>query len=151
MHAPFVRHVRAIDFSRNMIAIARENLAKTEVRNVDFEIASISDLVGVKNAYDVVMAMSILHLLDDRAAVLAKVHQLLKPGGVFVSSTACVSRTATLKVLLPIGKALGLLPTLNFMTRTQLERDIRDVGFQIEECWQPREGAAVFMVTRKPA
>ncbi len=36
---------------------------------------------------DMVLGLSILHLLENKAEVMAKVHRMLKPGGVFVAST----------------------------------------------------------------
>ncbi len=150
-HAPFVKHIRAVDFSKKMIAIAQGKARDAGVENVDFEIASIDDISSADGRYDAVLAMSILHLLDDRRAVIGKVFDLLKPGGVFVSSTVCISNPSRLlRVLLPVGSALGLMPTLNFMGKDQLIGDLRTAGFEIEHIWQPNERAAVFVVARKP-
>ena len=73
-------------------------------------------------SYDVVMGHSILHLLKDKDAVIAKVMRLLKPGGLFVSSTACLGDT--LKVF-QVHRAIGqgvwaCLPRLDVMTRHEL-------------------------------
>ena len=38
------------------------------------------------------MAHSLLHLLDDREQVIGNAYRKLKPGGVFVTSTACFRR-----------------------------------------------------------
>ena len=64
MHAEHVGHVDAIDFSEEMIAIAEERKAKAQVDNVDFHVASIVDFAGENDRYDVVMGMSVLHLLE---------------------------------------------------------------------------------------
>ena len=91
-HAPYVKSVRAIDVSKNMIDIARGKAAAKNIGNVEFEVAGIEESSLRDNEYDVVMAHSILHLLTDVEPVLAKIHRTLKPGGVFVSST-CVRVT----------------------------------------------------------
>jgi len=96
------------------------------------------------------MGHSILHLLDDKEAVIAEVYQMLKPGGVFVSSTAClVGMMQVLRVILPIGRFFGLLPLIKFFTAAELERNLTDAGFQIDHCWQPGKYKAVFIVAKK--
>jgi len=52
---------------------------------------------------DAVLGLSILHLLDNKEEVIAKVHRTLKPGGIFVTSTACIGDTMMrfLKFIVP--------------------------------------------------
>ncbi len=153
LHAPFVNHIHAIDFSARMIEICTKKAADAGVSNVSFERADITTLDVADQTYDVVMGMSILHLLKDRQAVIARVFDLLKPGGVFISSTACLSdNVGFLKPIAPLGKAIGLLPQLNFMSRTELRQSLLDAGFGVETDWQPGDdkSKAVFMVARKP-
>jgi ubiquinone/menaquinone biosynthesis C-methylase UbiE len=98
-HAPYVKRIRAIDVSTNMIDIARGKAAGKNVDNVAFEVANIDELTLQDGEYDVVMAHSILHLLSDIEPVLAKIHRTLKPGGVFVSSTLCVGDSIVGKII----------------------------------------------------
>jgi len=44
LHAPFVKHIRAIDFSANMIAIAQGKAEAEPIENVTFEQATLEDL-----------------------------------------------------------------------------------------------------------
>jgi hypothetical protein len=75
---------------------------------------------------------------------------LLKPGGVFVSSTACLGDTmGFFKLIAPIGRALGLLPILNVMTRAELAEGVERAGFAIAHNRQPGLRKAVFIVARK--
>ncbi|GLQ56066.1 class I SAM-dependent methyltransferase [Devosia nitrariae] len=150
LHAPYVKHIRAIDFSERMIGIAQSKAKAQGVDNVTFEQAEISTLTADEPNFDVVLGLSVLHLLENRDEVIAKVYSLLKPSGVFVTSTACLGDTMKVfKYIGPLGKALGLLPTLNVMTRSELERAMTGAGFSIEHNWQPGRGKAVFMVARK--
>ncbi|NIA27841.1 MAG: methyltransferase domain-containing protein, partial [Desulfobulbaceae bacterium] len=113
-HAPCVKHIRAIDISSNMLAIAQRNADTANVSNVSFEQASIEDLSVPDQTLDAVLGLSILHLLENKEAAIAKVHQMLKPGGVFVTSTICMSDwTTILKIMVPIGAFLGLMPKIN--------------------------------------
>lgn len=152
IHAPFVRHIRAIDFSQKMLDIARAKATDAGVENVSFERADIAELTAVDGRYDAVLGLSILHLLEDKDAVIAKVFAMLKPGGILVSSTTCIGDTMRIfKFVAPIGKAMGLLPQLDVMTSSELVASLSAAGFGIDHQWQPGKGKAVFIVARKPA
>lgn len=151
-HAPYVKHIRAVDISGKMLDIARAKAATAGVTNIDFERADIDDLEVADGAYDVVLGLSILHLLEDRDAAIAKVYRMLKPGGVFVSSTACLGDTMAFlfKYIVPIGKPLGLLPLVKVFTAKELTDSLTENGFAIDHHWQPGKGKAVFIVAKKP-
>lgn len=152
IHAPFVRHITAIDFSEGMLEIARGKARDAGVANVTFERADIGDLAAEEGRYDAVLGLSILHLLADKQAVIAKVFRMLRPGGYFVSSTTCLGDTmAFFKFIAPIGKALGALPQLDVMTSAELVQSLSSAGFEIVHQWQPGKGKAVFIVAQKPA
>ena len=97
------------------------------------------------------LGLSILHLLDNKKEVIAKVHKMLKPGGIFVTSTACIGDTIMrfLKLIVPIGKFFGLMPQVMVFTTKELEDSFTDAGFQIDHQWQPEKGKAVFIVAKK--
>ncbi len=96
------------------------------------------------------MGHSILQLLEKKEAVISRVHRMLKPGGVFVSSTACLGgRMPVLRAILPVGHFLGLLPLVEFFTAEELEGDLTDAGFRIDHQWQPDKSKAVFIVATK--
>ena len=149
LHAPHVRQIRAIDISGRMLAIARDRATAARVTNVRFERADITSFSADDARFDVVLGLSILHLLKDKDAVLAKVFRLLKPGGVFISSTTCIGDTMGLfKVVAPLGRVLGLLPQLDVMRKADLIASLTGAGFTIERQWQPSKDAAVFNVAR---
>lgn len=155
-HAPHAGVIDAIDISPRMIAIARDKAAAAGVRNVAFEVGAIETHAGRKAHYDAVLAMSILHLLPDRTAALARAFDMLRPGGVLASSTACLGDgsvifQALFRWVAPLGFRLGLLPYVRVFTRADLEAAMRRIGFVIEESWQPGPGKAVFILARKPA
>jgi 2-polyprenyl-3-methyl-5-hydroxy-6-metoxy-1,4-benzoquinol methylase len=150
IHAPFVKHITGIDISRNMIEIARAKAEAGNVKNVSFQKSSVDGLETSDASYDVVMGHSILHLMENKEAVIARVHRMLKPGGVFVSSTACLGgRLPMLRAILPLGRFLGLLPLVKFFTVNELEGDLTDAGFRIDHQWQPDKSKAVFIVATK--
>lgn len=150
-HAPFVGHIDATDISSEMIAIAERKAIAADIRNVLFVRTDLADLKDRDGEYDVVMGMSILHLLRDPQAAIAKVFSLLKPGGVFVSSTACIDEMGFWKFLLPIARATGKAPYISVFSREELIGYMTEQGFDLVHQWQPKKNAAVFLVARKPA
>lgn len=149
-HAPHVRHITAIDISEGMLAIARAKAAAANADNIRFERSAIADYAAADGSFDIVLGMSVLHLVDNRDAVITKVHRLLKPGGYFVSSTACLGDGMRFfKYIAPIGHALGLLPLLRVFSRRELVASISAAGFEIVEDWRPGMGKAVFVVATK--
>lgn len=148
-HAPHVAHVRAVDFSQNMLDHARRRAAEAGITNITFEQGDIATMPIAPASYDVVLGLSILHLLEEPEVVIRKVHTILKPGGRFVSSTACLGNARALSFLVPIGKWLGKLPHITFLTHDDLRRAMTKAGFTIEHDWRPAPGAAVFMIARK--
>ncbi len=69
--------------------------------------------------------------------MLTEVARILKPGGIFVSSTGCLggSYLRFLKLIVPLGKALGLMPDVYVLTEYELESEVTNVGFAIESQW----------------
>ena len=149
-HAPFVKHILATDISPRMIEIAKQKANAADITNVTFAVSAIEDAARGEETYDVVMGHSILHLVEDRNAAIAQAHNLLKPGGAFVSSTACLGgRMRWLKLIAPIGRFLGLMPIVSFFTEKELTESITSAGFVVEHQWTPPKGIAVFIVARK--
>ncbi len=150
IHAPYVKHIRAIDISSKMIEIAQGKAEAKNVKNVTFEQLSIDELSVSDSTLDVVLGLSILHLLEDKEEVIAKVHKMLKPGGIFVTSTACLGDTMKwFKIVAPIGKFWGLMPLVKVFTTKELEDSLTNGGFAIDYQWQPGQGKAVFIVAKK--
>lgn len=149
-HAPYVTHVHAIDFSAKMIEIAKAKADAAGIGNVTFTQSGIEEFDAPDASYDVILGLSVLHLLEDRKAAIAKVHRLLKLRGVFVSSTACIADMLPLfRYVAPAGRALGFLPYVDIFTGRELAADLHEAGFAIEHQWQPGRKQAVFIVAGK--
>lgn len=149
-HAPYVKHIRAIDISSRMIEIARGKAEADKIRNVTFEQSTIEDVGLPDQALDVVLGLSILHLLENKEDVIAKVHRMLRPGGIFVTSTACIGDTMKFfKFIASIGSFLGLIPLVQVFTTKELKDSLTNAGFMIDYEWQPGKGKAVFIVAKK--
>ncbi|MEP4548612.1 MAG: class I SAM-dependent methyltransferase [Saccharospirillum sp.] len=150
LHAPTVKHYLAVDCSSAMLDLARTKAKDSGVGNLAFEQATVDEFTSPGVRFDVVLALSLLHLLEDKEAVLSRIHGFLKPGGVFISSTACLGdRLAYIKYIAPIGRFFGKMPLVKVFTVAELEYSMIEAGFAIEYQWQPDPKKAVFMVARK--
>ena len=149
-HSQHVKRIHAIDVSSKMIEIARGKADRENVENVTFEQSTIEQIHVPDQSLDAVLGLSILHLLENKEEAIAKVHQMLKPGGVFVTSTACIGDTMNFfKVIAPVGKFLGLMPLVKVFTMEQLVTSLTGAGFEIDHQWQSGKGKAVFIVAKK--
>lgn len=151
VHAPHVKEIRAIDISGKMLEIARSKAEAAGIGNVHFEQSDIDAFTAPDGTFDAVLGLSVLHLLEDRNTSIAKVYRMLKPGGVFVSSTVCLGETMKLfKLIGPIGRFLGVMPLVRVFTVEELVDSLEAAGFAIDHQWQPGKGD-VFIVAERPA
>lgn len=149
-HAPYAKHILATDISSQMIDIARNRARESDVGNVTFEQSSVDEFAAPDESYDVVLGLNLLHLLDDKDAALAKICRILRPGGVFVSSTACITDMMPLfRLIAPIGAFFRLFPPVSVFGAKELTRALADAGFEIERKWLPGRNNALFVVARK--
>ena len=151
IHAPYVKHIHAIDSSYKMIEIAQGKAKAANINNVTFEELSIDQLKVEDDSLDIVLGLSILHLLKNREEVIARLYKMLKPGGYFVTSTACLGdMSGVLKTALCVGSALRIIPLMKIFTRAQLVQNLQDAGFIVEYNWQPAEkNKATFIIFKK--
>ena len=149
-HAPFVGHIRATDLSPRMVEIATDKAKAAGIDNVAFEVSSVDALDVPGASIDVVMAHNILHLLEDKERAIADIHNMLKPGGVFVTSTPCLGdMMLPIRLIVPVGRFLRLLPPVKVLSVAELKGSLESAGFEIDYEWQPKKRAAAFIVCRK--
>jgi ubiquinone/menaquinone biosynthesis C-methylase UbiE len=152
--APSVARLVATDLSSEMIAIAREKAAAEACGNAEFSIATAERSPGLDGSVDAVLAFNVLHLIADRAAALADIGRLLKPRGLLISKTPCLSEMNPLiRLAVPVARLLGKAPTVSFFTASALEAEIADAGFEIVEKGRHgsgRKDPRIFIVARKP-
>ena len=135
-HAPHVAHIDATDVSAEMIAIG---LNKAHSAGFD-----------ESTNYDMVLALNLIHLLKDRKAVLEKVNRLLKPGGLFISSTVCLAdRMWYLRPVIPMLQWLGKAPYVEFLSAKDFLDEVAVAGFEIQEYWTHGRANSLFLIARK--
>ena len=151
-HAPHVQHIDAIDISENMLEIGRGKAREARVENITFTRGTLTEFNADTASLDAVLGLNVIHLLPDRQAVIAEVSRILKHGGNFVSSTVCLGHSYLrfIKLAVPLGKLLGLMPDVFVLTEAELANEVTNAGFVIERQWHHgKNGIAVFMVARK--
>jgi 2-polyprenyl-3-methyl-5-hydroxy-6-metoxy-1,4-benzoquinol methylase len=127
-----VASLRAIDISAGMIAVAKLEADQRGIRNIEFTHSGLHD-EGLKNgSFNVVVAFNVLHYVESVEEVSRTVSRLLKPGGLFISSTACLAERRTLLGGLALfASRLGLVPDMKSFRTAALERSIADGGFDV--------------------
>jgi 2-polyprenyl-3-methyl-5-hydroxy-6-metoxy-1,4-benzoquinol methylase len=149
-HAAHVAHVRAVDYSEKMLEHGRARAARDGVDNITFDCAAL-DEIDTATSYDAVLMLSLLHLVPDWQGALEKAWALTRPGGIFVSSTACMAAyPAPLRWAMRLAAPLGLVPRLSVFSPAMLTDAIAARGFEIEEHWQPGPRDALFIIARRP-
>lgn len=136
--APSVAHFTGTDISARMVEHCKERLKQSELQNVTFQRAAVGDDCFKGQQFDIVMAHSLLHLLPDLEQGLMQIRDLVKPGGLFISKTVCITERGGLKVgaiklAIPIMRLFGLAPFVNYFNIAELEGALGWAGFKIIE------------------
>lgn len=149
IHAPYVKSILATDLSDNMLSIARQKTSDAGINNLSFKQGTLDSIALEAESFDAVLGLNVLHLIEDVEGTIARVHSLLKPGGIFVSSTALVDDLKLVwRLMIPVAQLIGLAPYVSRLSRQGLVSRLTDAGFTIDREWQPGK-TSVFIVARK--
>ena len=132
MVAPHVSHIQAIDIADEMVVQAQQKIDKLSMSNVQIAQLDLFDSALDESSFDAVMAFNVLLYVDNFDTVMARIHKLLKPGGVFLSATDCLglnlSKAAIKKFWL---SRTGKMPYVAFFTQNSLRTKIAASGFEV--------------------
>lgn len=149
-HAAHVAQIEATDVSAAMIDIGREKAERAGIDNVRFRQSGVEEFDAPDGSYDMVLALNLLHLLSDRRAALAKIHRLLKPGGIFISSTVCLAdRNWYLRPVIPVLQWIGKAPYVSFLAADGVLREVAAEGFDEREHWTHGRANSLFLISSK--
>lgn len=131
------RRVIATDISLPMVERARRELAP--LPHVEVRVADAVATGLPAGSADGVVAVNLLHVVPDAAAVLAEARRLLRPGGVAVLADATAKGLSVRQMLAGIGRVLRrwgpMLPSKGQqdLPQASLEALVRAAGFEVLE------------------
>jgi len=150
------KHIHGLDISTEMIRNAIKKKDEANIMNISFSKGTIFDDDFEKSSFDKIIAYAIIHLLEDSEKVIQRIHELLRPGGLFISTTACFKDKLAFKSRFEVTtylfmKRLGISPLhLNMFMPADVEKLIEDQNFQIVEAEKIfHRITASFIVARK--
>jgi ubiquinone/menaquinone biosynthesis C-methylase UbiE len=152
--ASSTRRLVATDISEQMITIASAKLANQPIQQLHFRLADADAPAVEQGVYDAVLAFNLLHLVTDLPQTLSSAINALKPGGLLVSKTPCLSEMNPLipKLALPLMQAIGKAPHVLCFDANQLQAAMTQQGLEIlcvERHGSKGKDIRVFIVARK--
>ncbi|MFN8256478.1 MAG: class I SAM-dependent methyltransferase [Bacteroidales bacterium] len=128
-----VGFIQAIDISAKMIEISKNKASEHKIRNIEFERTTLFDEKLKEGSFDAVIAFNIFHLLEEPHTYILRINRLLKPGGLILSATPCMSEAPFLNHILKFFSALRVTPKLNSFTSAEMERLFVNASFKALE------------------
>ena len=101
------------DLSLAMLEQARKKCAKLGIENITFEERDIFHMSDEDETYDIVMAGTVLHLIDNPEEAVKELHRVTKTGGKLILPTF-VHKGARTKLLIDLYKKFGFNPASDF-------------------------------------
>ena len=154
--AEATKQIHGIDISDEMINEAIRKKKKLKNTNASFIHGTIFRNDLEKESFDKIISYGVIHLLDDKEKVIQRIHELLKPEGLFISTTACLKNKMAFKNRLEFSaflfiKRLGIFPLhLNMLKTNDVEELIINCRFQIVKAEKIFHGITIsFVIARK--
>ena len=142
--ASHVQEIQGIDISPKMIEAAKRNAAARQIENAQFFQGTIFDERLKSGSFSVILALNVLHFPEDTAQVMRRINELLEPGGLLISETACLGQGLPfLRIPIFLASKIGILPSMRFFKISELEGFVIGGGFQIVETERLSESGAI--------
>ena len=148
--ADCVKEIHAIDIASKMIDVARRKADERNLQNIHFAQTDVFDDRFKEKSFDVIFAFNILYLLSDVTNVLKRINELLKPGGMFISTTDCLGEKKTfVNTLKYMLSKIGILPFMYMLKIHELETLVMDAQFQIIETEKLSDASSNYFIAAK--
>lgn len=147
--AGHVNEIHAIDISSKMIDLAKRKTDERKIENIDYAQTTIHDERFKKESFDVILAFTILHLVEDLPEVIRRISEILKPGGLFISVTPCMGEKRLLSTVLSLGSKIGLIPSIKSFKFPELENSIANRKLRIIETERLHHSSPIYFIAAK--
>ena len=153
--AHLVEDIHAIDISPEMIELAKAKGVSNEIENVSFVQGTIFDESLESESFDVVLAFNMLHTIPNPQNIVKRIHEVLKPDGLFISVTPCMQEKKSVLVgmqifVFRILSRVGLVPILfEFYRSSDVDGLIDAESFHTIESEKIFQGATSYFVAAK--
>lgn len=144
-----VGFIHAIDISAKMIEISKNKASERNIQNIDFAHTSIFNDKFKEGSIDSIIAFNIFHLLEEPQKYLQRINQILKPGGILLSATPCMTEAPILNFVLKFISILGITPKLNSFTRTEIEQLFLNASFKTVELNRIKPNSPQYIIISK--
>lgn len=144
------REIYGIDISQKMISVAKTKAIESKNINAHFLQSTIFDKQFKEESFDVILALNILHLVENIPKVMQRLFELLKNGGVIISATACIGEKRTfLGLLLFLLSKIGIVPKINVLKPIDLEIIFIDQKLELIETSMNFQGMYSYLIIAK--
>ena len=127
-----VSRLEAVDASREMIAVARDNAKLRGARNVTFSVHNSYNLPFRDGTFDAVIVSNLLHIVEHPADVLAEARRVLKPDGRLIAPTYVGRESVRARIFSWVLKRTGH-PVYTRFTSRSLRALIERSGFDVAD------------------
>ena len=133
--------VIGVDMTPEMIAKARENVQKSNYKNVEFRLGEIEHLPVADNSVDVTISNCVINLVPDKRTAFAEIFRVLKPGGRLMISDIVLLKELPDFIKNSAAAYVGCIS--GALMKDEYLKTIRETGFEavqiVEETFFPIE------------
>ncbi len=118
-----------VDMTSEMLEKARENILKSNYKNIEFRLGEIENLPVADNSVDVVISNCVINLTSDKRRVFDEIFRVLKPGGrIMISDIVLLKELNLPDALIDVLDTYGSCITRAIMKKKYINL-IKNSGF----------------------
>ena len=138
------------DVSSKMIDIAKAKQTDGTPQNLRFAVHTSDDIPAAP--HDAILALNLLHLVENLDETLDRIYEALPSGGLFIAKTALLKDGKWfLPPLIKVMQWVGKAPYVRVMDNQTFQSHFRAAGFKVTETLtQPGMAPRIFTVAVKP-
>lgn len=128
-----VSSIVATDISPVMVRVANEKLAKSKIKNIEFQVQDSYNLASPDKSFDVVIASNLLHLLYEPEKPIQEIKRVMKDNGIFIAPTLCVGENTRSKIIATIIGSLSGFKVVNKWSFNDFKSMLTSNGLVIDK------------------